>query len=544
MAKTLYYNGDIITMEEGQQAEAVLVNGGYIEKTGTKEELLALAGEDVLLRDLEGHTMMPAFIDPHGHFMNYAVGLLQVSLADCTNFQEIEKKISDYIRDKQIAPGDWVICRDYDHNSLMEKTAPDKKVLDRAAPDNPLMIKHQSGHMGVFNSLGLKSLGLTVDSPCPPGGRYAIEDGELTGYMEEAAFVACQKKVPMNSVGELTDAVLKAQEVYASHGIATAQEGMMVDEMAALYQYLVNQKVLKLDIVGYADMEGGNQLLSAFGEEGYVNHFRMGGYKIFLDGSPQGHTAWMLEPYVNDKEGYCGYPTLTEEQVAERVSRAWKEGRQLLAHCNGDAAAKQYIRAFQRVEETMPMQTGMAARPVMIHAQLLRVEDLDAVKALGMIPSFFVAHVWHWGDVHIDSFGLARASEISPAGSAQRRGMCYTFHQDAPVIEPDMLETVWCAVNRITKNGVKLGADECISTMDALKAVTIHGAYQYGEEDVKGSIREGKKADLVILDRSPLKTPLMELRDIQVVETIKEGNTIFNKRSEDSPVSTGVGRNC
>lgn len=529
MAKTLYYNGDIITMEEGKQAEAVLVNGGYIEKTGTKEELLAQAGEDVRLRDLKGCTMMPAFIDPHGHFMNYAVGLLQASLAGCRNFEEIEKRISDYIRDNHIEPGKWVICRDYDHNSLEEKAAPDKKVLDRAAPDNPLMIKHQSGHMGVFNSLGLERLGLTVDSPCPPGGRYAIENGELTGYMEENAFMESQKKVPMNSAEELTDAILKAQEVYASHGIATAQEGMMVNEMAGLYQYIVEQKLLKLDIVGYADMENGNQLISTFGVDGYVNHFRIGGYKIFLDGSPQGHTAWMLEPYVNDKEGYCGYPTLTDEQVVGRVSRAWREGRQLLAHCNGDAAAKQLIHAFQKVKETMPKQEELPNRPVMIHAQLLRVEDLDGMKALGMIPSFFVAHVWHWGDVHIESFGLARASEISPAGSAQRRGMCYTFHQDAPVIEPDMLETVWCAVNRITKNGVKLGAEECVSPMDALKAVTIHGAYQYGEEDAKGSIREGKKADLVILDRSPLKTPLMEIRDIQVLETIKGGNTIFKK---------------
>lgn len=529
MKKTLYYNGDIITMEEGQQAEAVLVSGGCIEKTGTKEELLALAGEDVFLRNLEGHTMMPAFIDPHSHFMNYACGLLQVSLAGCRNFREIEKQISEYIRDNHIEPGDWVVCRDYDHNRLDEKNAPDKKVLDRAAPNNPLMIKHQSGHMGVFNSLGLERLGITVDSPCPPGGRYAAADGELTGYMEETAFVECQKKVPMNSIEELTGAVMKAQEVYASHGIATAQEGMMVDEMAGLYQHLVEQNMLKLDIVGYADMEGGNQLISEFGEDGYVNHFRMGGYKIFLDGSPQGHTAWMLEPYVNDKEGYCGYPTLTEEQVVERVSRAWREGRQLLAHCNGDAAAKQYIRAFQKAGEMMPELNRKRIRPVMIHAQLLQVEDLDAVKALGMIPSFFVAHIWHWGDVHIESFGFTRASKISPAGSAQRLGMCYTFHQDAPVIEPDMLETVWCAVNRITKNGVKLGADECVTPMDALKAVTIHGAYQYGEEDIKGSIREGKTADLVILDRNPLKTPLMEIRDIQVVETIKAGNTIFRQ---------------
>ena len=527
MAKTIYFNGDIITMEDSK-AEAVLTDQGRILRVGGREEILALADEDTRLRDLEGHTLMPAFIDPHGHFINYATGLLQVSLEGCADFAELGGRIREFIEKNQVKAGDWVIGRDYDHNYLAEGRTPEKEVLDAAAPENPVLISHQSGHMGVLNSLALKRLGLTAQSPCPEGGRFGIRDGELTGYLEENAFMAARRQVPLNSIEELADAVIRTQEAYASYGITTAQEGMMVDEIADIYQYLVEQNLLKLDVVGYADMNGSERLLKIFGgSREYQGHFRLGGYKIFLDGSPQGHTAWMLTPYVNEEEGYRGYPTLTDEQVYERAKKAAEDGRQLLAHCNGDAAARQFIAAYKRVEEESPEAARL--RPVMIHAQLVRTEDLKEVKDIGMIPSFFVAHVWHWGDIHIKSFGLERASQISPAVSAGKLGIPYTFHQDAPVIQPDMLETVWCAVNRLTKNGVKLGEDQCVSVLDALKAVTRNAARQYGEEESKGSIREGKRADLVILDRSPLKVPPMELRDIQVLETIKDGETIFRK---------------
>lgn len=143
--------------------------------------------------------------------------------------------------------------------------------------------------------------------------------------------------------------------------------------------------------------------------------------------------------------------------------------------------------------------------------------------------TFFVAHVWHWGDVHIKNFGRARAEMISSVKSAIDLGIPYTSHQDCPVIEPNMLETVWCAVNRITKKGEVLGADQKISAYEALKGITINAAYEYFEEDTKGSITVGKLADLVILDQNPLKVDPMAIKDIAVLETIKEGNTIFKK---------------
>lgn len=183
------------------------------------------------------------------------------------------------------------------------------------------------------------------------------------------------------------------------------------------------------------------------------------------------------------------------------------------------------IRCLAEEEKEYPVLKTL--RPVMIHAQLLGADQIPEAASLGILASFFVAHVYHWGDVHIRNFGFDRASKISPAASALRAGFPFTFHQDSPVIPPDMLETVWCAVNRRTEEGILLGGEECISPLEALKAVTIHAAYQYHEENEKGSLHAGKTADFVILDRDPLKTAVSELRYIKVLETIKEGVTVF-----------------
>ena len=145
-----------------------------------------------------------------------------------------------------------------------------------------------------------------------------------------------------------------------------------------------------------------------------------------------------------------------------------------------------------------------------------------------MIPSFFVAHTFHWGDTHIKNFGLERAKTISPANSALKKGILFTFHQDAPVIEQDMFETVWCAVKRQTKDGVILGEDERISVLQALKAVTVNAAYQYFEEGTKGVIKEGAKENLIIVDKDPLKAEIDDIKNIKILKTIKDGNTVYS----------------
>ena len=209
-----------------------------------------------------------------------------------------------------------------------------------------------------------------------------------------------------------------------------------------------------------------------------------------------------------------------------RMALALDQGMQLLAHCNGDAAAGQYLSVLEQLERE---REAHLERPVMIHAQLLDLDQMDKVKELGVVPSFFAAHVYHWGDVHVKNFGAERAARISPAGAALERDIPFTFHQDTPVLPPDMLETVWCGVNRLTRSGAVLGPEQKIPVVEALAAVTIRAAWQYFEEGEKGSLREGKRADLVLLERDPLTADPMSLRDIPVLATWKDGRLIYRR---------------
>lgn len=542
MDRTIYFNGNIITMDsQSATTKAVVVQDGRIVSTKTAAAVSVIEGCDAQslpsealchnngtrFVDLKGATMLPAFLDPHSHFSGYAMAQLQAPLDEAVSFEEIVEKLKAFISAQNIPAGTWVIGKGYDHNQLAEHAHPTAAVLDRAAPDNPVVIQHQSGHMGVFNTLALQLLNVTAQTPSPSGGRIAVENGAPTGYMEENAFIEYQQKVPMASAQDLMAAYASVQDKYASYGITTVQEGMLPGQLLPLYQTLQQNHLLKLDVVGYADAKEAKPILSALPDNRmiYKNHFKLGGLKIFLDGSPQGRTAWMRRPYENTPD-YCGYNTLTDEEVTDFVRLAAREGLQILAHCNGDAAAAQYLRACAQVEsEGQPLKE---IRPVLVHGQLLGPDQLPEVKRLGIIPSFFAAHVYHWGDVHIQNFGMERASHISPAASALAEGVPFTFHQDTPVIEPDMLETIWCSVNRLTKNGIKLDA-EAIPVMEALKAVTINAAFQYFEENKKGSIAPGKRADFVILDKNPLTVPAMELKNIKVLQTIKDGEIIYER---------------
>lgn len=525
--KHLYFGGDILTMEHEGCQQALLAEDGKILGAGPEAEIRKMAdgAREIFL---DGHTLMPSFIDAHSHFSACANAFLQGTVEQAECFEDIVEIIRVYIRDNQIPAGKWVAVRDLDPERLREGKAPDRTVLDQASPDHPIVLQHKSGHVGVLNSPALKLAGIGRDTPDPEGGRIWRQGGEPTGYLEENAFIPVLHRLPPPSEEELMAAYEKAQNMYASYGITTVQEGFMSEEMIPVYEKLWRENRLWLDVVGYPAADGGEKIFEAFPEQvqGYEGGFRLGGEKMFLDGSPQSRTAWMRTPYLGSED--CGYPVLTDEQVYEYTAAAVKSGRQILAHCNGDGAADQYLRALSRLKEEGAHPE--AVRPVMIHAQLLGLDQIPQLKRLGVIPSFFVAHVYHWGDTHIRNFGRERASRISPAASAGKAGLLYTFHQDAPVIRPDMMETVWCAVNRRTRAGELLGAEERVTAAEALYAVTAAAAYQYREEGEKGTLTPGKREDLVILDQNPLKTDPRHLRQIRVLETIKDGTTIFKRK--------------
>lgn len=520
----IFYNGRIVTMAPPADAQAVRTEGGLIAAVGTEEVVRACAKPGDEWYDLGGRALLPAFIDAHSHFSGYANSLMQVPLEQAESLEDVCRAIRRFVGETKPGPEKWVVAKGYDHNRLAEKRHPTRKELDAACPDRPLIVQHQSGHMGALNSRALELLGIDASTPSPEGGRIEKKNGEPTGYLEENAFVQALMKVPAPTAQEFLGAVEAAQKRYAAQGITTVQEGMLPASACPFYDLILKSGALWLDDVAYADVREAEEVYARLGTaSAEQKHFRLGGCKMFLDGSPQGRTAWVREPYLGTDD--CGYPVLTDEQVSAFVEAAVSKRRQLLTHCNGDAAAAQLLRAYLRACGADP--AAKTLRPVMVHAQLVGLDQLPLLRECGMIASFFVAHVYHWGDVHIKNLGIDRASRISPVRSALKEGLCVTFHQDAPVIEPNMLETLWCAAVRRTREGITLGADERITAGQALAAVTKNAAFQYGEEARKGTIEPGKLADLTILDRDPLAVDPDELRTLRVCATFKEGRQVY-----------------
>ena len=521
METTLYFGGPIVTLEEPQYAQALVERGGRIAYVGNREEAERLAGPGARRVDLEGRALLPAFVDPHSHLLACAYARLQVPLGECAGWGEIADRLSRHVQERGIQPGEWVKGTGYDQNALAEGAAPDRFCLDRACPHNPVVIQHASGHAGVFNTLALERLG-ALNEDC---GLERDGQGELTGRGEENPFLDLLGRIPMDGLEDVLRAFQGAQEEYASHGITTAQEGLLQPVMAPVYQEILRRGLLYLDVNAYVPPADYDRLRGQFaqGVSASPGTFQVAGMKIFLDGSPQGGTAWVREPYAG---GGCGTSTMTDGQVLSAFRQALDRDAQLLAHCNGDRAAEQYLTLLAQAEREAGKKL---CRPVMIHAQLLGLDQLERVKALGVIPSFFVAHVYHWGEIHVKNFGLDRAGRISPAGSALAWGIPFTFHQDSPVIPPDMLETIWCACVRRTKTGRVLGAEERIPVEAALRAVTQKAALQYGLERKLGTLRPGKRADFVLLSGDPLRTPPEELKKLQVERTIRCGRTIWSR---------------
>lgn len=510
--KTLYINGNILTLDNHRVVDSLLEEDGIVKEVGCYEDFMCIKNKDLKVVDLEGKTMMPSFIDAHSHLSSYANSFLQVSLENANTFKEIEDLLYKFNQHQDATKDLWLIGNGYDHNKLEGRKHPTKELLDNAFPNKCVVLMHKSGHFGVMNTRALKHLGL--------------EGKDKDGYLEENQWIEAIKELPLPSPKQLLNAYRKAFARYKSYGITTVQEGIMVKQMIPMVKLLLDKNAFELDVVGYPQIQEGNLFYDIFSDavDGYVRNFRLGGYKIILDGSPQGKTAWISRPYIGSKDNY-GVSSMTDGEVIDALQKAINDRRQILAHCNGDKACEQLLLAAGAMDNLDALR---GIRPVIVHAQLLTKEQLDDVVKYGFIPSFFIAHTYYWGDTHIDNLGIDIARAISPANSAQKKGIIYTFHQDTPVVEPNMMETVWCAVNRLTRNGLVLGQDERISVEKALMAVTINAAYQYGEEDIKGTLTKGKHADFILLDRNPLDIAIDELKDVKVLKTYKDGLCIYS----------------
>ena len=524
--KKIFLNGSILTMESLEIKEALLIDENKIVSVGNEKEILNKKDEDTEVIDLKGKCLMPSFIDSHSHISAFTQTQSLVNLAGLKNFEEIINKLIEYKEENKLKNGDWIVGFGYDHNFLEEREHPNRYVLDKISMENPVLLAHQSGHMGVVNSKALEVMNINKYTRSPEGGKIQKdENNEPTGYLEENAFIEASRKTGGVSFDKMMTAYEKAEKIYLKNGITTAQDGLTKKADFELLKTLSQKDKFNMDIISYLDIKTAQDIFKENNEyiNNYVKNYKIGGYKMILDGSPQGKTAWLSKPYVGE-DSYCGYPTYEDDKLEEYVKIALKENMQILIHCNGDAAAEQMIRVFEKISKNINLENK---RPVMIHAQTVRKDQLERMKKLGIIPSFFVAHTLYWGDIHIKNLGYERARKISPMKSAIDLGIVETLHQDTPVIMPNMLESIWCAVNRKTRNGEELDVNEQISIYEGLKAVTINSAYQYFEENEKGSFKQGKLANMIVLDKNPLDVNKEDIDKLNIMETWKNGEKVY-----------------
>jgi len=393
---------------------------------------------------------------------------------------------------------------------------------------------HQSEHLGVVNHKALKLLGYTKDTKDPKGGHIRKDkEGNPTGVLEEKAMFSFL--FPLLGKADTTYAnrcIAKSQIQYAQNGYTTVQDGRTTSDQMNLFDKAAQNNLFYLDIVSYPDIDGFNFDIHQqnYSKNTYKNHYRVGGVKLTLDGSPQGKTAWLTMHYHRPPQGkgtdYKGFPIMSQEKANDYVSKAFKNKWQIIAHTNGDAAIDQYLNAIENAQKKYNYSDH---RSVIIHGQTIRKDQILRAAKLNVDASLFPMHTFYWGDWHVESvLGHPRADYISPMVDAIKAGLNVTSHHDAPVTFPKSMRVLDATVNRVTRSGYILGPDQRLSPFDGLRTLTTWAAYQYFEENSKGTLSIGKLADLVILDKNPLKIDPMKIHTIKVIETIKEGKIVYS----------------
>ena len=556
-AATLYRGGDILTMAgpKPAYAEALVEKVGRILYVGPLAGAIKAAGGGARQVNLAGRTLLPGFIDAHGHLVLASHTLLNAELIGVKSIPELLGRMKAHAA--TLPEGAMVEGLGYRAEQLAENRHPTKEELDSVSTSRPVFVQDGSGHQGSINSVLLKQMGWNASSKDPAGGVISRKPGsnEPSGHIAEApVFAVLAAKAPL-SPAQIRLGVDKAVALWTANGQTTASEmgfGLSDDDIDVARQML-NEKLLPIDLllfVKHSFLEqakaGRKAVMTQYadpasraprvdGDERYVNRVRLAGVKFWLDGSMD--NAFMSQPYTNNPPGnteknFRGLAVDPQSAVETTVATYWKSNRQVAGHSIGDQAVDNFLTA---IEKAYASQGPADHRPIIQHAQFLRPDQIVRANKVGAITSFTAGGIYPMGDYLARLMGPDRVAWAGAAGSVQRAGIPWTMHHDMPAgVSPSLIYALWNIVNRTTKSGVVLAPQEKVSPYDGLRALTINGAYQFHEEKSKGSLEPGKLADLVVLSANPLKVDPMTIKDIQVVETIKEGTSLYRNPSVTS----------
>ena len=555
---TIYFGGDIITMENKTKptyVEAIITADGKIVFTGTHSEASKKYPHAAQF-DLKGQTLIPGFIDIHSHFSQTAIKLGLLSLdpppaGDISNINDIIVKLSDELSrspEKYSTEKDWLIGWGFDNGFLEEKRFPTRNDLDKISTTTPIALIHFSSHMLVLNSFALERAGyLSSEYNLPEGGILQKFDNsdEFNGVVEEQAMLAAFSKMGEDKTGkagtytspqftekETMELMLKTQNIYAKEGFTTITDMAMTDDVYPIVKKLGDSNQLKLDIgmAYYATLTKVERVKELYSSS-YNNHYRVIGGKLNLDGGSPGRTAYLRTPYYTETKGqpsdYRGYSSIVEQKTMNQlVGSYYKEKIPFFIHALGDAALDQCIAAVKYSEQNFKYDD---IRTNLIHLQIVQPDQLESLKSHDVTMTFQIAHNFYFADFHNEFiYGPERTARLNPMKEALDNGYSVTYHHDSPVHPVDQIYLMWIATNRESRSGTVYGAVQRLSAYEALYAGTAESAYQLFEEKNKGSLEVGKIADLVVLSKNPLKEKISDIKNIDVITTIKDGSIIFS----------------
>lgn len=539
IADKIWSGGPVYTMnDDAMTAEAVAIKDGRIIAVGSTDEVMAHKGDDTQLVDLDGRTLLPGFVDSHGHVAMGGLQALSANLlappdGEVTDIASLQQTLRKWAEENKeaVSKVNLIVGFGYDNASLAERRHPTREDLDAISTDVPIYLVHQSGHFGAANSRALEFGGITSKSADPPGGVIRRDsDGEPNGVLEETAhFPVLMKLLGRLGPSGFETFVRAGAELWARFGYTTAQEGRSMPDLVNIMRKVGSEGGFKIDIVTYPDVLVDRDFIKNNVGQSYVDRVRVAGAKLTIDGSPQGFTAWRDRPYYKPvgiyPPGYSGYQAASNEEVIDAIAWAFENDIQIITHSNGEKASDLLISA---IDVANRIHGAADRRLVLIHGQFLREDQVDAYNRLGVFLSLFPMHTFYWGDWHREqTVGPDLVDNISPTGWVRARGMPFGTHHDAPVAFPDSMRVLDATVTRRSRSGDIIGPAQRVDVLTALKAMTIWPAYQHFEEDQKGSIETGKLADFVVLSDDPTAIDPEILDTLKVLETIKEGEPVY-----------------
>ncbi len=545
-ATLLIYGGPIYTVDTAQtMVEAVATKGNLILFSGSLEEAEAYKGAQTKLIDLEGKTMTPGLIEGHGHFMGLGYNELNLDLMNTTSYQEIVDAVAERV--KTAAPGEWITGRGW-HQSKWDEM-PEETVkgfqthdlLSAVSPDNPVYLRHASGHAGFANAKAMEISGLTL---LPQEGidAFEVEGGEVirdelgrpTGVFNERAQTLITRNIPESTPETDRKAFELAVAACQRNGITGFHDAGIGREAIALFEEMKAEG--KMNVRLYTMLTGWDpELLQEWYARGPLvdpDHLlTIRSVKLNCDGALGSRGAWLLESY-SDRPGHFGHETLPMETVEETALKGLEHGFQVCSHAIGDRANREILDRYEAAFTAMPERTS-DHRFRIEHAQHLHPEDIPRFAELGVIPAMQAIHLSSDRPWAIDRLGEKRIKEGAYMWQTLlESGIPVVNGTDVPVEPLDPIPSFYASVSRKTLKGMPEGGYEPKERMtreQALKSYTLDAAYGAFEEEIKGSITPGKLADFTIYNQDLMTVSEQDILNTEVVMTIFDGKIVYEK---------------